>query len=91
MHVRNKKYDRIKFKIFDRSEVEYENEAEKFKKKAWKKNFLIVMYYIARFTYLLKIRNNRIRFKLLNKRIFRVFGDISSNFRYFIYNEIILH
>ena len=41
------------------------------------------MYFIARFLYLLKIKNARIRFKLINKKLFDIFGDLASSFKYF--------
>ena len=48
------------------------------------------MFFVAIFVFLMKIKNDRIRFKLFNKRIFSVFGDKASIFRFYLDNQIIL-
>ena len=50
---------------------------------------MVVIVYVARFIYLVKIKNSRIRFAFINKRIFSIFGDNSSNFNFYIKEKFI--
>ena len=50
---------------------------------------MTIVYFLARFIYLFKIRNSSIRFRFMKKKIMNIIGDKSANFRYYLINELL--
>lgn len=55
----------------------------------WKKGALRIVYFVSKFATTLRIKNEKTRFKLLNKKIVNIFNDKSLHLQKYIDDGLI--